>query len=107
MRTWNHMLLAANHGPPRNAHDTGRSALHVRLLTKRGAPRYAREIGSVTSKTARAHTAITSITGTAAAHVERSTVARRSPGSWPMDETQRALAEGSHGHGGRPVHAAF
>jgi len=43
MRTWNHMLLAAKLGLPRNAADTARGALHVRLLTKRTASRYARE----------------------------------------------------------------
>jgi hypothetical protein len=49
MRTWNHMLLAAKYGAPRNALHAPRSALHVRLLTKQAAPRYARELANFAS----------------------------------------------------------
>lgn len=43
MRTWNHTHLAQNCAWSKNAHASRRRALHVRLLTKPRASRYARE----------------------------------------------------------------
>ena len=48
MRTWNHMLLAAKRGGhAKRARTCLASALHVRLLTKQAAPRYARELADL------------------------------------------------------------